>query len=440
MKIFSVLKFFRIRMRPIIIIGTLFFIFGFITWANSVLIPYLKISCELSNFQAYLVAFAFYIAYFVMALPSGWLLQRIGFKKGMVAGLIIMSAGAILFIPAAHYRTFLIFLIGLFVQGTGLALLQTASNPYVTILGPQHAAAKRISIMGVCNKFAGGLAPIILGGIALKDADIIKIKISSLDQFHRQIELDHLASTVILPYIIIAGILLLLSIFIFYSHLPEINILNDNNEENSDEKKNSLFQYSHLIFGVFALFFYVGAEVIAGDTIINYASSLGIPFSLSKFFTTVTLIAMIVGYVIGIAVIPKYLNHLKALKISSFLGLFLSAGILLSNGMASVCFIALLGLANALIWPSIWPLALSGLGRHTTLGSSLLIMAIAGGAIIPLVYGKLVDIFSSQIAYIILFPCYGIILLYSVSRYKKKSHVNFMTIKDSEENSLHKSA
>jgi MFS transporter, FHS family, L-fucose permease len=440
MKIFSALKFFRKRLHPIIIIGVLFFIFGFITWANSVLIPYLKISCELSNFHAYLVAFAFYIAYFVMAIPSGWLLKRIGFKNGMAVGLIVISIGALLFVPAAYYRTFPLFLTGLFVQGTGLALLQTASNPYVIIIGPQETAAKRISIMGICNKVAGGLAPIVVGGIALKNADNIKIRISTLDKLHRQIELDQLALKVVLPYIIIVGILILLAILVYYSRLPDISLANDSKQERFDEKKKSILQFPHLFLGAFSLFSYVGTEVIAGDTIINYASSLGIPFSLSKFFTTCTLVAMIVGYIIGIAIIPKYLTHVKALKISSILGLFFSVGVIVSNGIVSVCFIAFLGLANALIWPSIWPLALSKLGRHTTLGSSFLIMSIAGGAIIPLIYGKLVDMFNAQIAYVILFPCYAVILFYSLSGYKMKGNLAPAVIKDGAENSLIKSA
>src|SRR3954463_3055727 len=168
-------------LSPIAIIGSLFFVFGCVTWLNSVLIPYLRIACELNNFESYLVAFAFYIAYLVMAVPSGRLLKAIGFKKGMAAGLFIMALGALIFIPAAMSRTYLLFLIGLFVQGTGLAVLQTASNPYITIIGPRESAAKRISIMGICNKVAGSVAPIVLGAVTLKNADSLIGRLKTMD-------------------------------------------------------------------------------------------------------------------------------------------------------------------------------------------------------------------------------------------------------------------
>src|ERR1700744_2110468 len=165
---------------PIAIIGALFFIFGFITWLNSVLVPYLKIACQLNNLESYLVASAFYAAYLVMAAPSAWTLKRFGFKNGMAIGLVIIAIGALIFIPAALTRTYAIFLLGLFTQGTGLAILQTASNPYVVVLGPVESAAKRISIMGICNKVAGAIAPIALGVVALKNADELKVKLTTL--------------------------------------------------------------------------------------------------------------------------------------------------------------------------------------------------------------------------------------------------------------------
>lgn len=196
--------------RSLIIIGSLFFIFGFITWLNSVLIPYLKIACELSNFESYLVAFAFYIAYLVMAIPSAWVLKLTGFKKGMSVGLIVMAIGGLIFIPAALTRTYSLFLLGLFVQGTGLAVLQTAANPYITILGPIESAAKRISIMGICNKVAGGIAPIVLGAVALKNTDELIDKVETMDAAQRVAELDELAKRVINPYLIIVAVLLIL--------------------------------------------------------------------------------------------------------------------------------------------------------------------------------------------------------------------------------------
>jgi len=406
-------------LNPIIIIGALFFIFGFITWLNAVLIPYLRIACELNNFESYLVAFAFYIAYFVMATPSAWILKKVGFKRGMSLGLLVMAIGALIFIPAAMTRTYLIFLIGLFVQGTGLALLQTASNPYVTIIGPLETAAKRISIMGICNKFAGALAPIILGAVTLKDADGLTARIATMTDLERAAELNELASKVIVPYVIIIIVLSLLAILLYYSGLPEVDT--DHEDEAVAAKnsgKTSIFQFPHLVLGALTLFLYVGAEVLAGDSIIAYGSSQGIPLTVAKYFTPITLTAMIAGYIIGIICIPKYFTQEKALRISAIVGLVFSLIAIFTHGYISVLFIALLGLANALMWPAMWPLALEGLGRFTKIGSSLLIMAIAGGALIPLLYGWLADKFSPREAYWILIPSYIVIWWYSVYGHK----------------------
>jgi len=400
--------------RPIIIIGSLFFIFGFVTWLNSVLIPYLRIACELNNFESYLVAFAFYISYLVMAIPSAKVLKKTGFKKGMAVGLGVMAVGALIFIPAALSRTYVLFLLGLFVQGTGLAILQTASNPYITIVGPRESAAKRISIMGICNKVAGAIAPIVLGAIALKGADALKQRLLTMPATQKAVELNALATRVIVPYIVIVCVLLLLAVLIYFSGLPEIDT------EHEDEavalantNKTSVFQFPHLLSGVLTVFLYVGVEVMAGDTIISYGASQGIALSTAKFFTTCTLVAMIIGYIVGIICIPKFIKQETALKASAVLGVIFSAIAVLTHGYTSVLFIALLGLANSLMWPAIWPLAIADLGRFTKVGSSLLIMGIAGGALLPLLYGRLSDVFNPQHAYFILIPCYLFILYYA---------------------------
>jgi len=406
-------------LSPIAIIGSLFFVFGFVTWLNSVLIPYLKIACELNNFESYLVAFAFYIAYLVMAIPSGWVLKVIGFKKGMAAGLFIMAIGALIFIPAAMSRTYILFLLGLFVQGTGLAVLQTASNPYITIVGPRESAAKRISIMGICNKVAGSIAPIVLGAITLKNADSLVTRLTTMDATQKAIELDALASRVIVPYVFIIIVLTVLAFLVYKSGLPEIDT--DNEDETvaaANVNKTSIFQFPHLLLGVLTLFLYVGCEVMAGDTIISYGASQGIALSTAKFFTTCTLIAMILGYIIGIVCIPKYFKQAQALKVSAVLGVIFSLIAIFSHGYTSVLFIALLGLANSLMWPAIWPLAIGDLGRFTKAGSSFLIMAIAGGALLPLLYGRLADIFNPQQAYWILVPCYAFIWYYATAGHK----------------------
>ncbi|MGM0933151.1 MAG: sugar MFS transporter [Bacteroidota bacterium] len=405
--------------RSIIIIGALFFIFGFVTWLNSVLIPYLKIACELNNFESYLVAFAFYIAYLVMAIPSAWVLKMTGFKKGMSVGLFVMAVGALIFIPAALTRTYYLFLFGLFVQGTGLAVLQTAANPYITILGPIESAAKRISIMGICNKVAGALAPIILGAIALKNADELMVRLETMEAAQRAVELDELATRVISPYLIIVAVLVILGIIIYYSSLPEIDTdTEDESVARANVNKKSIMQFPHLLMGTLAMFFYIGVEVIAGDTVISYGMSLGFDSTTAKFFTTYTLIAMIVGYLIGIVTIPKYLSQQKALVISAVLGIIFSLGAIFTDGFISVLLVALLGLANALVFPAIWPLALEGLGRFTKMGSSFLIMAIAGGAILPLIYGYLADLINPQQAYWVVIPCYIYIIFFAIKGHK----------------------
>ena len=408
--------------RPIVIIGVLFFVFGFVTWLGSVLIPYLKIACELNNVESYLVAFSFYISYLFMAIPSAWILKRTGFKKGMGLGLVVMAIGVLLFIPAAMNRTYIVFLLGLFVQGTGLAILQTASNPYITILGPRESAANRISVMGICNGVAGIIAPIILAFVTLKDVDDLKTRLSMMPASKKIIELDALASRVILPYMIMAIVLVSLAILVYFSGLPEI----DTGEEDDavaagNANKTSILQFPHLLLGVLTLFLYVGVEVIAGDTIINYGVSQGINLSTAKFFSGCTLSGMLAGYIIGIIAIPKYLTQEKALKYSAVMGIVFALAALFTGGYISIACIALLGLANSLMWPSIWPLAIAGLGRFTKIGSSLLIMAIGGGALLPLLYGRLSDLFNPHTAYWMIVPCYLFIWYYAFHGHKLRS-------------------
>ena len=405
--------------RNIIIIGVLFFVFGFVTWLGSVLIPYLKIACELNTFESYFVAFAFYISYALMAIPSAWVLKRTGSKNGMAVGLVIMAIGALLFIPAAMTRQYLVFLLGLFVQGAGLTILQSASNPYVTMLGPLDSAAKRISFMGICNGIAGVMAPLILGSIILSDADSLSTSLNIMTGKEKTALLNALANRVIFPYLVMMAVLLSLAFLIYRSGLPEI----DTDEEDTatstaNRNKKSIFQFPHLLLGVCILFLYVGVEVIAVDTIFGFAISEGIAFSTAKYFTSFTILNMLVGYVIGILCIPRFIQQQQALKISAIAGIIFGIMAIATHGMVAVTFIGLLGLANSLMWPSIWPLALKGLGRFTKIGSSLLIMAIGGGAIVPLVYGKLAQSYTPHTAYWIVLPSYIAILYYAVVGHK----------------------
>ena len=409
---------------PTIIIGILFFLFGFITWLNATLINFLKIACEINdNVILFLITLAFYISYFVMAIPSSRLLKITGLKKGMAAGLLVVAFGALIFIPAALTRSYPVFLVGLFVQGSGLSLLQTASNPYITILGPMESAAKRISIMGIFNKVAGVLSPIILSVLILKGADVIESRLNTItDITEKKLLLNELASRVIMPYIVMAVILVIMAVWIWYSGLPEVEHAEQEEEQMdpSIRSKTSILQFPHLVIGVIALFFYVGVEVLAGDTIGQYGRMLGFDISTYQYFSSYTLICMVIGYIMGIILIPKYLSQKTALQICAITGCVFSVAAMLTTGITSVIFIALLGLANSLMWPAIWPLALNRLGRFTKMGSALLIMAIAGGAVMPMVFGKLANSFPQhpQIAYSMLLPSYLIILFFAVRGYK----------------------
>jgi len=409
---------------PMIIIGILFFIFGFVTWLNGSLIPFLKIICDLNEFQALFVTFSFYIAYTVMAFPMSFILNKTGYKNGMAIGLGIMAVGALLFIPAALSGEYLLFLLALFSLGTGLTILQTASNPYVVHIGPIESAAMRISIMGLINKSAGILVPLAFTALILSD---IKIGENLSEQ-----AIDALASRLVTPYLIMAIVLIGLIGLVKFSKLPELEF-----DQDEEHEAKSIFQFPRLVLGAIALFFYVGAEVIAGDTIGLYGQSLHVSHFTS--LTSYTMVFMVMGYLIGVAFIPRYLSQEKALIGSALAGIVLLSGVVLGSsdchsvssflwgwsGIAtlpdSVSFVALLGLANALVWPTIWPLALEGLGKYTAQGSALLIMAIAGGALLPLLFGKVAQISGMQLAYLVGIPCYLFILYYAIKGHKVTS-------------------
>jgi len=415
----------------IAIIAGLFFIFGFITWVNGALIPFMKTINELTEAQSYLVASASYISFVVMALPASYLLRKIGYRKGMSIGLFLMAVGALVFIPAAEARTYWMFLAGIFIQGTGMTVLQTAANPYITILGPIESGAKRIAIMGIANKVAGALGSVIFGAILLNGIDDVKDVISQVSPEEKGDLLDQMADSVFMPYLIMAIVLFVLGLLMRRAPLPHVEAEDSIEEGTQSGGKKTIFQYPHLWFGMLTLFVYVGAEVIAGDTIIAYGLALGISASKAKFFTTFTLMAMVVTYALGVVLIPKYLSQKKALQISAVIGLVLSFCIISTTGFTSVLFVAALGIANALVWPAVWPLTLEGLGKHTKTAAALLIMAISGGAIIPPLYGRLVDsskealinsgleaadalALAAKESYYILIPCYAIIFVFAV--------------------------
>jgi len=416
----------------ILIIGMLFFIFGFVSWVNAILIPYFKIACELSHFEAYLVTFAFYISYLVMSVPASYLLKKTGFKKGMMVGFMAMSLGAFVFVPAAYSRTYEIFLIGLFTIGAGLSILQTAANPYITVLGPKESAAQRISIMGICNKGAGILAPLIFAAVILKATDTdLFASLSTMNEIEKDAALDQLIRRVVTPYVCVGTVLFGLGLLVRFSPLPEIDTENETQEvAEANKDKKTIFDFPHLILGAVAIFLHVGTQVISIDTVIGYANSMNISLLEAKVFPSYTLTATIIGYITGIIAIPKFIKQVNALRICTTLGLIFSVLILFAKGQTtllghqadlSIWFVVLLGLANSLVWAGIWPLALDGLGRFTKLGASVMIMGLCGNAIMPMLYGYFADQWDVRQAYAVLIPCYIYLVFYAAYGHKIRS-------------------
>ncbi len=400
--------------KNVLFIGSFFFIFGFITWINGALIPYLRIACELKEWESYLVTFSFYISYTIMAIPSGKLLERTGMINGMRIGLAIMAMGCMVFVPAALTRTYQLFLLGLFIVGTGLTILQTAVNPYITLLGSLGSAAKRMSIMGLCNKFAGVLAPFILGTILLSNSDGLINELKHLSPSARVLRLDRLAQTVIFPYSILSAILLLIAFVIKYAHLPEIKLISLNRVRRLRGLKGSfIWRNPHLLWGFVAIFCTVGLEVVTGDTIANYGLYHGLSLHTAKNLPSYTLACEMSVYLFTVFAIPKFISQEKAFLYSNFLGLVLVVLAVLVSGTTSIVFVALLNLANAILWAAIWPQALKGLkGDDINKGSAILIMGIAGGALMPLLYAWLAKYTNNQVAYLIIMPCYLFNLYY----------------------------
>jgi len=409
---------------PMIIIGILFFIFGFVTWLNGPLITFVKLAFSLeTDSEAFLVTTAFYLSFFFLALPSSWILERTGMKKGMAIGLFVMAIGTFVFGTYATQRNYTISLIGLFVIGSGLSLLQTASNPYISILGPIESAAQRISFMGICNKVAGMLSPVVVSALVLEGVDKLEETVKNAPtEGDREAILNEFAAKIYMPYMVMAVLLILLGFWILKSALPEIKASEVNAQPTDSalsRNKTSFLQFPHLLLGALCIFMYVGVEVMAGDAIGPYGKGFGLPTDQTKFFTSFTLGAMLVGYVVGLITIPRFITQQLALRVSAILGLVFVLGAVFTHGYISVAFVAALGLANALMWPAIWPLAIDGLGRFTERGAALLVMGIAGGAIIPKIFASYKDVYDFQsVFFVVMFPCYLYILYYAIKGHK----------------------
>ncbi|MFI4968549.1 MAG: sugar MFS transporter [Gammaproteobacteria bacterium] len=400
---------------PIFAIGMLFFIFGFVTWLNGPLIAFVQVAFDVTDVTAFLIPLAFYLSYFFLAIPSSWILKATGMKKGMALGLFVMALGAIGFGQFAAMRVYPGALTSLFVMGAGLALLQTAANPYISILGPIDSAAQRVAIMGICNKTAGALAPWVIGTLVLRGIGSIQEQVkAAATPEARDALLDAFAAKIHLPYMVMAGVLVLLAVWVVRSSLPDVQS-STANAELKGETGGRLMHYPHLWLGVLCLFLYVGVEVMAGDAIGTYGRAFGLPLDETKFFTSFTLVAMLVGYLSGLLLIPRFLSQERYLAGSAVLGVLLCLGAFATRGYVSVGFVAALGFANAMMWPTIFPLAIRHLGRHTEFGSALLIMGIAGGAIVPQLFVYLKQQFDFQSVFLVLMaPCYLYILFYAV--------------------------
>ncbi len=401
----------------IAIIGVLFFIIGFFTWINGPLITFVKLAFDLDEVKAFFVVFVFYISYFVLALPASWALKRTGLKKGLALSLFVMAVGAAVFGELSTQRIYAGALTGLFIIGGGLALLQTAVNPYISILGPIESAAQRIALMGICNKIAGMLAPVLIGSLVLHGIGDLSTQVAAADAATKATLLNEFAAKIHTPYLVMAGVLVLVAIAILFSSLPEIKPAEANAEraDGTAAGKGSVFQFPHLWLGVLCLFVYVGVEVLAGDAIGTYGNGFGLPLDETKFFTSFTLGAMLLGYLSGLVAIPRFVSQERYLSISAMLGMLFAMGAFLTKGYVSVGFVAALGFANAMMWPAIFPLAIKGLGRFTETGSALLIMGIAGGAIIPQLFAVLKQHYDFQLVFVLLaVPCYLYILFFAL--------------------------
>jgi len=410
----------RTHLGPMLVIGLLFFIFGFVTWLNGPLITFVKLAFDLDDVNAFLVPMAFYLSYFFLALPSSSVLRRTGMRKGMALGLFVMAIGAVLFGQFTTMRLYPGALTGLFVIGAGLSLLQTASNPYISILGPIDSAAQRIAFMGICNKLAGAIAPFVFGALVLSGIGTFGQQVESAPTPQaREALLATFAGKVHLPYMVMAALLVVLALWIARSSLPEIKPAGANSEQAIGHRDGSIFSFPHLWLGVLCLFLYVGVEVMAGDAIGTYGQGFGLPPDATKHFTSYTLIGMLAGYLAGLALIPRFITQQRYLAVSAVLGVAFALGAWLTHGYVSVAFVAALGFANAMMWPAIFPLAINGLGRHTEAGSALLIMGIAGGAVVPQLFVHLKQHVDFQLAFTALVvPCYLYILFYGLAGHR----------------------
>ncbi|TKG96149.1 glucose/galactose MFS transporter [Puteibacter caeruleilacunae] len=380
----------------------MFFAIGFALGINSYLIPLLDTALDMSSTESYLVLAATFSAFLIWGYPASLVIGKIGYKRTMALSFAIFAVALYLFIPSAKMGSYPLFLFASFLSGTGNAFLQASVNPYITILGPIESAAKRMSIMGICNKLAWPIPPLFLSLVIGKQIDNVEL------------------TDINAPFLIIIGVFILLGIIALMAPLPEVKAAGED-EDSADDcpyaaNKTSIWQFPHLLLGCLALFLYVGVETISLGTLVDYANSLKLPNA--ELYAWVAPIGMVIGYICGAILIPKYISQAKALLICSALAIFGSFMVVFTPEAMSIYFIVFMALGCSLMWPALWPLAMTDLGKFTKAGSSLLVIAIVGGAVIPTAYGGLKDVFGAQDAYWICIPCFAFILYYALKGHK----------------------
>jgi glucose/galactose transporter len=392
---------------PITIIGVMFFAIGFALGINSYLIPLLKQSLDISSGQSYLILAATFSAFLIFGYPASVVISKIGYRRTMALSFLMFAVGFYLFIPSAKMESLPLFLVASFISGMGNAFLQASVNPYITILGPIESAAKRMSIMGISNKLAWPIAPLFLSLVIGKSVEDVQL------------------TDINLPFYIIIGVFILLGVMAFLAPLPEVKAAGEDSDNAEDcpyaADKTSIWQFPHLLLGGFALFLYVGVETVSLGTLVDYATAIGLPNP--DLYAWIAPIGMVIGYICGVALIPKYLSQATALKFCSLIAIVGSVMVVLAPEAISIWFISLMALGCSLMWPALWPLAIADLGKFTKAGSSLLVIAIVGGAIIPTAFGFLKDITGAQSAYWICIPCFLFILYYALSGHKIRTSI-----------------
>jgi MFS transporter, FHS family, L-fucose permease len=393
----------------IILITSLFFLWGFALNLNPILIPHLKKACQLTDVQSALIDSASYIAYFIMAIPAGLFMQRFGYKGGIILGLFLFAVGAFLFYPAAETRTYAFFLGALFIIACGLTFLETAANPYIIVLGDQDGAAQRINFAQSFNGLAATLAPLIGGQYILSGKVLSETEMASMTPPQVESYLLAEASSVEIPFLIIGTVVLLIALMLWRTPLPEI-------EEQGETKdvKGSLLKEKNLMLGVIAQFFYVGAQVCVSSFFIRFALHVaGIEEKAAAVFLSIALFGFMAGRFIG-TFLMKYISPARLLAFYSIMNLFLLVLAVLLNGKLSVY--ALMGVEffMSIMFPTIFSLSIRGLGSRTKEGSSYVIMSIVGGAVFPVIMGKVSDLSHIQIAYLVPASCFLVIFYFAL--------------------------